>query len=129
MVEQVMYGSSGSNSALDEILERARRRRNELDAEYEEAAAAIRDEIAERERALEEQQAEFDRREAERKEAEQAAARERARKEQISVGEQDEDPFADQEPKSWGPRPEPQVAAESQHRAQTQPQQIGRAHV
>ncbi|RCW46728.1 hypothetical protein DFQ14_10164 [Halopolyspora algeriensis] len=68
-----MDGSIGSNSALDEILERARRRRGELDAEYAEQAARIQGEIAERERAFEQQQADFDLREAERREAQHPA--------------------------------------------------------
>lgn len=100
-----MYASGMSHSQLDEILERSRRRKNELDAEYEESSAALQSEIDERELELAEQQAEAERLEAERRETEQATLRERARKEQIGVGEQDDDPFAEQHARTWGSAP------------------------
>ncbi|MDR7302520.1 hypothetical protein [Haloactinomyces albus] len=117
-----MSESASSYSPLDDILEKSRRRLNELDAEYEEGVAAIQAEIEEREREIEEKQAEYDRKEAERREAEQAAARERARKEQLSFGEaEDDDPFAGKQPISWGAPSQPQAMPESQYQAQAQP--------
>lgn len=97
-----MDGAQSTYSEIDEILEQQRRRSDELDVETEAAEAELRAEIDERQRVLDEQQAEAERVAAERREAEEAERRERARKEHISIGENaDDDPFAGRTQPAW----------------------------
>ncbi|ASU80124.1 hypothetical protein CDG81_19750 [Actinopolyspora erythraea] len=92
-----MYESEVSVAEIEAVLERSRRRKDELDSEYEQQTAAVQAEVDERERVFQEEEERARREEEQRREAERAVLRERARREQIRIGEQDdEDPFVDQ---------------------------------
>ncbi|SDP12243.1 hypothetical protein SAMN04487905_10275 [Actinopolyspora xinjiangensis] len=92
-----MYESEVSVAEIEAVLERSRRRKDELDSEYEQRTAAVQAEMDERERVFQEEEERARIEEEQRREAERAVLRERARREQIRIGEQDdEDPFADQ---------------------------------